>query len=397
MTPIKEILPFDPIDYSAKDRNPQDQVFLAPLPTDVKVMVSQYLDLDDLTTLRAVEAYWNCFLTHDRIWRPIAARINCTALPPFPVYKQVALSIKDLMRRFAFYLKAHDGADLEEEIQYVEKLTFDRIAHLQKWISARDTIQIWQRLIRQLENTGGAVFVDPDIGHTFEEHMCNELSLATSQQQIDKAAEFASWCDLHKEQLAQVRSLSDTFEEGPVTNVTSLPPHFSALTGLEELDLEDGALNSVPPEIHGLTQIRRLNLSHHRFRAIPPELCLSGVLTDLNLNGNRISELPAEICTLPLRNLSLRGNQLSTLPNKFSALTNLSYLELSENQFSAVPPELSPLESLERLNLENNPFPDEYLRSLPKEVSSLIAASPFLVDVHKVDSFRKALALMNRK
>lgn len=75
---------------------------------------------------------------------------------------------------------------------------------------------------------------------------------------------------------------------------------------------------------------------------------------------------------IPLRKLTLFSHGLSELPDSFSALTNLTHLDLSDNRFGHFPISITLFTSMQRLELHEN-----HLVAIPPQISTLHQLSHF--------------------
>ncbi|XP_013928719.1 PREDICTED: leucine-rich repeat-containing protein 32-like [Thamnophis sirtalis] len=175
----------------------------------------------------------------------------------------------------------------------------------------------------------------------------------------------------------------------------------NALSGLQELHLQDNHLQDLRPDIfQGLPHLQRLDLRHnkvhlchthsvagrHRLSPNVPRGCVSFVrvpeLQYLYLSANRLKDLPmynffgTKLRVLDvsmnwglqigaqslvglefsLEYLDLHGNGLTTLNVDFSLFPHLRYLNLSDNRLSWLPAWSEGCCVLEVLDLHNNSF-----------------------------------------
>jgi len=129
----------------------------------------------------------------------------------------------------------------------------------------------------------------------------------------------------------------------------TLPPRWSALTGLEWMSLGSNALSgALPPQWSALTGLEEMWLSSNALRgALPPQWSALTRLKRMRLTNNSLS---------------------GALPPQWSALTGMWRMYLSSNSLSgALPPQWSALAGLGRMNLGGNGFSG----ALPPEWSGL--------------------------
>jgi len=194
----------------------------------------------------------------------------------------------------------------------------------------------------------------------------------------------------------------------------SLPPTFSLLNGLKELDLRYNNLVNVDvaadlPKLESLfighNAISGFQLSFPKLRALHLNSCpvtrfnfplamptlkflnlqnakiaaLAETLFErlpnlerLVLDKNHIVSFPPQICKLKkLAHMSCFNNELASLPKEIGQLTELRVLDLHENNLKTLPGEIWQMTSLVTLNVSSN-----LLREFPKPISNPAAQSP---------------------
>lgn len=174
-----------------------------------------------------------------------------------------------------------------------------------------------------------------------------------------------------------------------------LPPSFSKLEKLQELDLRQNQItdldelymlpklevismdyNAISVVSYNFRALRQLKMSKNhltQFNLHPLHLynadgslkdhhCL---LTDLNLANCKLSSLPDDlfISAISLEHLILDNNTLSILPSSIGCLTKLVRLSVQGNNLEMLPSEISRLVELKILDAQKN-----NLKSLPKEI-----------------------------
>ncbi|KAL9554394.1 hypothetical protein MBANPS3_002839 [Mucor bainieri] len=175
-----------------------------------------------------------------------------------------------------------------------------------------------------------------------------------------------------------------------------LPPSFSKLEKLQELDLRQNqitdldelyllpklevismdynAISVVNYNFQGLKQLK-MSKNHltqfnlHPYHLSNPDGTLKQqhrcLLTDLNLANCKLSSLPDDlfVSAVSLEHLILDNNTLSILPSSVGALTKLLRLSVQGNNLEALPAEISHLVELKVLDAQKN-----NLKTLPKEI-----------------------------
>ncbi|KAI9255443.1 hypothetical protein EDC94DRAFT_696535 [Helicostylum pulchrum] len=170
-----------------------------------------------------------------------------------------------------------------------------------------------------------------------------------------------------------------------------LPPSFSKLEKLQELDLRQNQItdldeiyllpklevisvdyNAISVVNYNFKNLRQLKMSKNhltQFLLNPLHSTHTGdtpcLLTDLNLANCKLSSLPDDLFThaVSLENLVLDNNTLSELPRSIGCLLKLVRLSVQGNNLETIPSEVSKLGELKVLDAQKN-----NLKSLPKEV-----------------------------
>jgi Leucine-rich repeat (LRR) protein len=180
--------------------------------------------------------------------------------------------------------------------------------------------------------------------------------------------------------------------------IAQVPSEFAAMTRLEELRFDRGAMRSPSLEIWGLgldrtfefmrkiTALRRAAHPQAGFARwglgrIPDEVfdpALVGRLTRLDFGDNALDALPAEVERMAaLEHLVLVRNRLAALPESVGRLTRLETLHLDDNALEAFPDRLRTMVALRVLSLPRN-----RLSALPPSVVD----APALVEVLAADN-----------
>lgn len=97
--------------------------------------------------------------------------------------------------------------------------------------------------------------------------------------------------------------------------LVTLPDFSRRLARLEQLDLAGNHLVELPSSLGTIVGLRRLNLAANRLSSIEPLVTLSR-LEELYVDDNALEAIPDELAALPaLRLLSVEGNALEELPS----------------------------------------------------------------------------------
>lgn len=162
---------------------------------------------------------------------------------------------------------------------------------------------------------------------------------------------------------------------------------------LEELLLDQNAIQELPAKIFRLTNLRKLTISENDIMRLPPMIANFSRLVELDISKNCIEEIPSNLqfcrslsilditCNPLMRipdaivnissltHLYMNDVALPALPREIGNLQNLVVLEARENILRRVPPSIGELGRLRRLDLGNNEIEDlpqsfGYLREL---------------------------------
>ncbi|OAC97788.1 hypothetical protein MUCCIDRAFT_126447, partial [Mucor lusitanicus CBS 277.49] len=174
-----------------------------------------------------------------------------------------------------------------------------------------------------------------------------------------------------------------------------LPPSFSKLEKLQELDLRQNQItdldelyllpklevismdyNAISVVNYNFQALKQLKMSKnhltqfnlHPYHLRNPDGTLKQhrcLLTDLNLANCKLSSLPDDlfISAVSLEHLILDNNTLSILPSSVGSLTKLLRLSVQGNNLEVLPSEISHLVELKVLDAQKN-----NLKTLPKEI-----------------------------
>ncbi|RLN89890.1 hypothetical protein BBJ28_00005951 [Nothophytophthora sp. Chile5] len=147
--------------------------------------------------------------------------------------------------------------------------------------------------------------------------------------------------------------------------LTALPAAIGELSKLESLYLEDNKLTSegIPDSIASLAgslvglclHRNALTVGGNVILSLPASLCQLTLLEELYLDDNALESLPEELGLLQnLKELDILGNRLTTLPKSFKNLTRLEILHAERNQLTKLPKDLGALQALKKVYLQNN-------------------------------------------
>ncbi|CEP07634.1 hypothetical protein [Parasitella parasitica] len=193
-----------------------------------------------------------------------------------------------------------------------------------------------------------------------------------------------------------------------------LPPSFSKLEKLQELDLRQNQItdlddlyqlpklevisvdyNAISVLNYNFGALRQLKMSKnhltqfnlHPLHVYNPDGSLKHqrcLLTDLNLANCKLSSLPDDLFVnaTSLEHLILDNNTLSILPKSIGSLTKLLRLSVQGNNLEALPAEISNLVDLKILDAQKN-----NLKSLPKEIWLCVSLQTLNCSSNLLESF----------
>lgn len=145
----------------------------------------------------------------------------------------------------------------------------------------------------------------------------------------------------------------------------ALPPSFSNLRSLEELDLRHNQLGNIDA-VANLPVLHSFTVSHNRLSSYEPSF---DRLLYFNANFNPASRFRLSRALPTLQSLTLSNAKLSLLDESlFENLPNLVKLVLDRNSLIALPPAIAKLRKLRTLSCGNNE-----LSTVPKEIGLLHA------------------------
>eukprot|EP00002_Diphylleia_rotans_P025998 TRINITY_DN5163_c0_g2_i4.p1 TRINITY_DN5163_c0_g2~~TRINITY_DN5163_c0_g2_i4.p1 ORF type:complete len:1479 (-),score=317.51 TRINITY_DN5163_c0_g2_i4:238-4674(-) len=175
---------------------------------------------------------------------------------------------------------------------------------------------------------------------------------------MSTVAELANLLQITPEKLQAVTSL-----DVRSIRVDEFPEAISQLTGLKQLfvDLHSShhkRINEIPSWISALSKLERLCVEKGAITHIPFELGLLSELKELTISNNKVRSVDANIGNLSnLSSLDLSNNQLESLPASVSRLQSIKYIDLSTNAFS--------LYKKKRVTLDENDTED----AIPSQVA----------------------------
>ncbi|KAF5458584.1 hypothetical protein F2P56_022605 [Juglans regia] len=163
---------------------------------------------------------------------------------------------------------------------------------------------------------------------------------------------------------------------------STVPPEFSKLRYLNQLDLSRNYLTGSIPSQWGIMHLVELSLMGNSLSGpFPTVLTNITTLTNLSIEGNRFSgPIPPKIGKLiNLQKLILSSNAFSgELPNELAKLTNLTDMRVSDNNFSGkIPDFIGNWTKIEKLHFEGC--------SLEGPIPSTISALTSLSDLRIAD------------
>jgi len=137
-----------------------------------------------------------------------------------------------------------------------------------------------------------------------------------------------------------------------------LPEEWHRMQGLNYLDLDNNYLTGrLPVAWSELRQIKKLSVAGNLLTgSLAPEISGMSALTTLNMSSNYLNGDVFVPGMFALQTLGLASNEFTgSLPSAWSAMTNLTRLDVSYNGFtSQLPIEWSALEQLQYLDLRGN-------------------------------------------
>ncbi|KAI0828004.1 L domain-like protein [Trametes gibbosa] len=191
-----------------------------------------------------------------------------------------------------------------------------------------------------------------------------------------KDVRFCAWSGVKCDGFGRVSSLQLSFPAVPA----ALPSEVGGLIGLTSLSVVGDTnvpAGSLPPSFSQLTALTNLDLESTAITGLDANLFASmNNVTTLTLvkNAKMGNELPSSVLSLPLQNLvvnnqALSSDTLSTLASSTSLQNNLKLLDLSSTSLSSsIPSGISSFTSLAELHLDNNsitnPVPSSFPASL---------------------------------
>lgn len=166
--------------------------------------------------------------------------------------------------------------------------------------------------------------------------------------------------------------------------ITELPSSLAiAKETLQRLWAEDNALSgSLPASLLACTRLRVLRLSNNKLSDLTGIGALTS-LEELAVDNNALETLPDEFAALSaLRVLVLRGNRLRALPDSVTACARLESLYASSNALRALPEELGSCGALRILTVNGN----APLKSLPESLADARTLSRVIAAACSIDA-----------
>ncbi|KAI0645154.1 L domain-like protein [Trametes meyenii] len=198
-----------------------------------------------------------------------------------------------------------------------------------------------------------------------------------------KDARFCAWSGVRCDGFGRVSSLQLSFPSVPA----NIPNEIGGLTGLTTLQVV-GDTNvpggSLPPSFTQLTALTNLDLESTGVTTFDANLFSSlKKLTTLTLvkNSKMGTELPTSLFGINLQNLVINGqtlgsDTLSNIASSSSLRGNLKLLDLSSTSLSSpIPSTISSLASLVELHLDNNALTNPLPAAFPPSLQTLTLAN----------------------
>jgi len=114
--------------------------------------------------------------------------------------------------------------------------------------------------------------------------------------------------------------------------LTTLPPDFGNMMGLEKLSLAHNELAELPPEFGNMGRLRDLDMRFNRLRDLPPSFGQMRALRRIDLSDNLFSHFPAALEELAIVEIILLWRN----PIKFTDITNWKFMQLDSCRVSGV-------------------------------------------------------------
>ncbi len=162
-----------------------------------------------------------------------------------------------------------------------------------------------------------------------------------------------------EEDICTLCTIEEAKKEAP-SKLMQSPTIMSAIM-LTKLNLPYNELTSLPPSFTTLRNLREIDLSDNQFKEFPDVLWLSSQpeLVNVDLSNNQIQQLPTTASNLTrLEKLVLHHNGLKGLPENFTLLQNLEKIDVSHNDLTVFPEVLCSLVNLTMIDLGHNQIPE---------------------------------------
>ncbi len=185
----------------------------------------------------------------------------------------------------------------------------------------------------------------------FEDNLLSSISQLAGLTSLERINLFGNRIGQIGNEFAQMHHLTDL--DIGCNALSTLSLDSSALSNLQYLSLAANYFPILPSCILTFTNLGFLNLANSVTR-LPPEFSQLIHLTELDLSENQLTALPDPILHLSaLQQLQLSGNLLHSLPSSLYLLSQLQTLDISCNRFFIFPDSAKDIPSLD---LRGNPL-----------------------------------------
>ncbi|KAI9473701.1 MAG: hypothetical protein EXX96DRAFT_621335 [Benjaminiella poitrasii] len=386
---------------------------------------------DEFGTYRRVDLQGRNLTTIPIFLYKYAARIASLDLSKnlmmeIPVdFLQMCKNLKQL------WLTANDYHALPTSIHFIPTLEHLNISgnHIRDLASARledittlRTLRAYNNRLETLPNSFATfkhltiLFISNNSFTKFPKIICEISSLAYLDISFNKITSFP-------DEICNLTQLVGLF--ATANRLTGrLPPSFSKLDKLQELDLRQNQItdldelymlpkleiisidyNAITVVNYNFQNLRQLKMCKNhltQFTIVPshlinPDGALENkkcILTDLNLANCKLSSLPDDlfVSAVSLENLILDNNTLSILPSSIGALKRLLRLSVQGNNLEALPSQISQLTELKTLDVQKN-----NLKSLPKEIWLCMSLQTLNCSSNLLESFPEPYSAPNTR
>lgn len=147
-------------------------------------------------------------------------------------------------------------------------------------------------------------------------------------------------------------------------STSQLPADIGRWTALHELGLFGGTLAQLPDVFDKMPHLRNVRIcGHKQLTALPPSFSRLGKLEQVDFTNNNFAQLPDLQQSPLLSKLIAPMNALTDLPAWVTKLSQLEWLDLNFNQLTSIPSGFERLLQLKHINLSDNS-----LKTLPMEL-----------------------------